>query len=94
MASQNLLVLLCQIRNDVGGGVNELALSRLDGLPLLAVLGDELAKLLDVIGELLVRSVAQVSVVDGTAEVLESSGLRQAVKLGRDWARGQESEDS
>ncbi|KAI6763855.1 hypothetical protein HG530_007644 [Fusarium avenaceum] len=85
---------LCQIRNDVGGGVNELALSRLDGLPLLAVLGDELAKLLDVVGELLVRSVAQVSVVDGAAEVLESSGLRQAVKLGRDWARGQESEDS
>ena len=76
MASKNLLVLLGKIRNNVGSCVGELITSRLDSLPLLSVLRDELTELFNVVGELGVGGITEVAVVDGTAEVLETSGLR------------------
>lgn len=93
MASQNLAVLLGKVRNDVGLFVGKLSLCRLRRVPLLTVLGDELTELFGVVGEGLVSLVAKVSVVDGGAKVLESGGLRQAVELGRDGARGQETKE-
>lgn len=93
MASQNLTVLLGQIRNNIGLFERELVTGGLGSFPFLTVLRNKLSKLLDVVGELCVGGIAQVTVIDGAAEVFETSGLRQAVKLGRDWARGQEAEE-
>ena len=76
MASKNLLVLLGKIRNNIGSSVGELITSRLDSLPLLSVLRDELTKLLNIVSELGVGGITEIAVIDGTAEVLETSGLR------------------
>lgn len=76
MASKNLLVLLGKIRNNIRSSVGKLITSRLDSLPLLSILRDKLTKLLNIVSELGVGGIAEIAVVDGTAEVLETSGLR------------------
>jgi hypothetical protein len=76
MASKNLAILLGKIRNNIGTFVGELVTAGFDCLPLLSVLRDELTKLLDVVSELGVGGIAEVTVVDSTTKILETSGLR------------------
>lgn len=64
VTSQNLPILLCKIGNNISGRINKITLLRLNSLPLLSVLGNKLSKLLNVISQLAVGRIAEISVID------------------------------
>src|SRR5690348_15074599 len=73
VAPQTLAILLGRVGRDITRAVSELALRRLGGIPLLSVLGDELAKLALVAEDGSVRAVAvDGALAKGSTEVLET----------------------
>jgi hypothetical protein len=72
------------IHDAVGLSVREPPARGLGGVPFLGVVGCELAKVLDVVLELVVCRVAAVAGADGRAEIEESGIFGEGVKLGED----------
>jgi hypothetical protein len=85
VATQALAVRLGRVGGDVTLGVGELASRRLGALPLLAVLGDELAELAGVAED---GSIAGIAVdgafSEGGTEVLQTGADGEVIELGRD----------
>lgn len=99
VAAEELAVGLCEARDRVGGVKGEGALARLDGLPLLAVLGHVQAELVGVVGDGAVGAVVEVVGLDGRAKVqlarvdheaVQALGLRgrRLLPLGEEGAAG------
>lgn len=70
-----------KVGDDIGGGVGEAVLRRLDVGPLLAVLGDELANLGAVVDDGHQRGIAGVGVVKACTKVLEAGIDGELVEL-------------